>query len=198
MKKVLIYTRYNRIWHWLQVLFILTLAVTGFEIHGTYHFLGFLKASMLHNLTGWALVVLYLFTIFWFMVTGQWKQYKPTTKFLKEMIRFYTSGIFKGEPHPVEKTELSRLNPLQRFTYVGLKLGLIPLQIITGLIYLYFKSLSGTFLEGLSLETLAVIHTLLAFLFVAFVIGHIYLTTTGHTLFSNIKAMITGYEELED
>jgi len=27
---------------------------------------------------------------------------------------------------------------------------------------------------------------------------HIYMTTTGHTLFAHIKAMITGWEEVEE
>lgn len=31
----------------------------------------------------------------------------------------------------------------------------------------------------------------------AFVFGHVYLTATGHTLFTHIKAMVTGWEEVE-
>jgi hypothetical protein len=30
-----------------------------------------------------------------------------------------------------------------------------------------------------------------------FLVAHLYLVTTGHTVTSNLKAMITGYEELE-
>jgi thiosulfate reductase cytochrome b subunit len=33
---------------------------------------------------------------------------------------------------------------------------------------------------------------------VAFLITHLYLITTGETATSNLKAMITGYEELEE
>ena len=32
----------------------------------------------------------------------------------------------------------------------------------------------------------------------SFLVGHLYLITTGDTLSSNLKAMITGWEELED
>jgi len=46
------------------------------------------------------------------------------------------------------------------------------------------------------LETLAFIHTVAAFLLVIFFIVHVYMTTTGHTVFSNIMAMITGSEEV--
>ena len=34
-------------------------------------------------------------------------------------------------------------------------------------------------------------------LLIAFIIAHLYLITTGETLTSNLKAMVTGYEELE-
>ena len=35
-------------------------------------------------------------------------------------------------------------------------------------------------------------------LLMIFLVVHVYMTTTGKTPTSNIKAMITGYEELED
>jgi hypothetical protein len=31
----------------------------------------------------------------------------------------------------------------------------------------------------------------------SFIIVHVYMTTTGHTLFAHIKSMITGWEEIE-
>jgi thiosulfate reductase cytochrome b subunit len=49
-----------------------------------------------------------------------------------------------------------------------------------------------------SLECIAILHTLSAYFFVAFLIAHLYLITTGQTLTSNLKAMITGYEEIEE
>jgi thiosulfate reductase cytochrome b subunit len=42
------------------------------------------------------------------------------------------------------------------------------------------------------------LHTIGAFLLIVFVIAHLYLITTGHTVSSNLKAMITGFEELDD
>jgi hypothetical protein len=42
----------------------------------------------------------------------------------------------------------------------------------------------------------ATLHTIGAFLLVSFFIAHLYLITTGNTLTSNLKAMITGYEDL--
>jgi Ni,Fe-hydrogenase I cytochrome b subunit len=48
------------------------------------------------------------------------------------------------------------------------------------------------------LENIALFHTAGAFLLVAFVVVHLYLITTGRTPTSNLKAMITGYEEIDD
>jgi len=48
------------------------------------------------------------------------------------------------------------------------------------------------------LRTVAILHTFGAFLLVSFFIIHLYLITTGRTVISNLKAMITGYEDLPD
>ena len=47
------------------------------------------------------------------------------------------------------------------------------------------------------LPLLAPLHTLISWLLAAFVVMHVYLTTTGHTPLAHIKAMITGWEEVE-
>ena len=44
---------------------------------------------------------------------------------------------------------------------------------------------------------LAPFHTLIAWTFAAFIIGHVYLTTTGHEPLEGIKGMVTGWEEVE-
>jgi thiosulfate reductase cytochrome b subunit len=37
-----------------------------------------------------------------------------------------------------------------------------------------------------------------AFFIFAFVVVHVYMTTTGHTVLAHIKAMITGWEDIEE
>jgi hypothetical protein len=37
-----------------------------------------------------------------------------------------------------------------------------------------------------------------AFSILTFLVVHIYMTTTGHSLFAHIKAMITGWESVEE
>ncbi|MBS2099554.1 cytochrome b/b6 domain-containing protein [Carboxylicivirga linearis] len=196
MEKVKIYSRFERFWHWTQMMLIITLGLTGFEIHGSYHLFGFEESVRLHSASGWAFLVLTIFALFWMIVTGQSRQFVPVRNNVKSQVMYYISGIFRNEPHPVPKTPESKLNPLQRIVYFGLIILVFPVQLITGFLYLYFHYPDNPFaLEGL--ETIAVLHTLGAFLLVVFVMIHLYLITTGHTIGSNLKAMITGYEELE-
>ena len=49
-----------------------------------------------------------------------------------------------------------------------------------------------------SLESIAIIHTIAAFLLVSFIITHLYLITTGEKVTTNLKAMLTGFEELDE
>ena len=52
--------------------------------------------------------------------------------------------------------------------------------------------------ELTGLETVAIIHVIGAFLLVVFLIVHLYLITTGTTPLTNLKAMITGFEVVEE
>ena len=194
-KRTYIYRSFERFWHWSQALLIFFLALTGFEVHGSYKFFGYEYAVRWHDIAAWAFLVLIVFAIFWHFVTGEWKQYIPTTKFMKAQIAYYITGIFKGAPHPTHKAVYNKFNPLQRVTYLGLKLLVIPVQVITGLIYMFYVYPNNPIQMG-GLSTIALIHTLGAFALIVFVIIHVYLTTTGDTPLSSIQAMITGWEVL--
>lgn len=199
-KKVYIYRSFERFWHWLQMILIFFLGFTGFEIHGTYSFFGFEEAVIYHNIAAYMLVGLVVLAIFWHFATGEWKQYIPTKAFIKAQIRYYIVGIFRNEPHPTKKTALSKLNPLQKIAYLGLKLLVIPVMVTSGLLYMFYRYPSQYGVESINITTLkyiAIIHTLGALLLVAFIIGHVYLTTTGEKVLTNLNAMLTGYEEIE-
>lgn len=201
MHKIYIYKRFERFWHWVQASLIIFLAMTGFEVHGTLNIFGFEKAAEFHRVASWMLIGLIIFAIFWHLTTGEWRQYIPTTKQLKEQVIYYISGIFKGAHHPTERTGLSKLNPLQRIVYLGFKLILVPITVISGIFYMLYKTIDQNNLiviEDYPLASIAFWHTLGAILLMMFLVVHVYMTTTGKTPTSNIKAMITGYEELDD
>lgn len=196
MERIYIFKRFERFWHWSQALLVMLMMVTGFEIHGTYGFLGFSKAHTLHNTAAWTLIVLWVFAIFWHFTTGEWRQYIPSMTNVDAMVRYYVSGIFTNAPHPFRQTQLTKHNPLQRLAYLGVKLFINPLIWASGLAYMYYNEL-GAAGWNLSLGSIALLHTIGAFLMLTFFIVHIYFATTGHTWTSHIKAMITGWEEVE-
>ena len=202
MTRVLIYTIYERIWHWVQALGILTLLVTGMVIHwpDVVTLMSFPAAVTVHNVVGFVLLINGFLGLFYYLATGSIRQYLPEPRdFISLAIAqalYYARGIFRGDPHPLEKTPEHRLNPLQQATYLIILNVLLPVQIVTGLL-MWSGQVRPEALYGLGgLPVLSLIHTLGAWMFVAFVIMHIYLTTTGSTPLANIKAMIVGYEEL--
>jgi len=195
-----VYRRFERFWHWTQSALIMFLGVTGFEIHGSFSFFGFDQAVAYHNVAAISFLVLIVFAIFWHITTGEWRQYLPTWKNLRAQAEYYVFGIFRDAPHPTRKTVLSKLNPLQKLIYAGLKVLVIPVMVGSGLLYLFYRYPQQHQILSLNiggLEIIALVHTIGAFFLVSFFVAHVYLITTGHTITSNLRAMITGYEELD-
>ena len=197
MKKIYLYTRYERLWHWLQSLLITVLLVTGFEVHGTFSLLGFERAVTVHNYAGITWLVAFAFFVFWILTTGEWKQYVPTTRKILSVVRYYAWGIFRGEAHPVPKTKNAKHNPLQRLVYLSLAAAGLPVQMASGFLYWSYNSWEAWGLGWLSLEVVVFVHMAVAFGILQFMVIHIYMTTTGHSIFAHIKAMITGWEDVE-
>jgi len=198
MNLIYMYSRYERFWHWLQALLIIVLLVTGLEIHGAFRLLGFEKAVAYHNYLGLTWLVAFAFFVFWVFTTGEWRQYIPTTRKMLSVLRYYSYGIFRGEPHPVPKRKDAKHNPLQRLTYLSLAAMLLPLQMTTGFLYWGYNSWADWGLDWLPLEVIALIHMAGAFAILQFLVIHLYMTTTGHTIFVHVRAMITGWEEVPE
>lgn len=196
-ERIYIFKRFERFWHWSQAALIIFMMMTGFEVHGAYQLFGFGKAADLHTTAAWALITLWVFAVFWHFTTGEWKQYIPTLEKADAMLKFYVTGIFTNAPHPFRQSQTIKHNPLQRLAYLGVKLFINPLLWITGLLYLFYGSWGEWGLAGLHLEWVATLHVIGAFCMLAFFIAHIYLATAGHTPTSHIKAMITGWEEVD-
>jgi thiosulfate reductase cytochrome b subunit len=198
MTKRIVYKRFERFWHWSQAALIIFLAITGFEVHDNIHIFGFEKAVEFHRYASYALLVLITFAVFWHLTTDEWRQYVPTFRNVSAQLRYYTVGMFNGEDHPTQKGKWNKLNPLQIFTYLGFKLVIVPVMVLSGLLYMFHKHINANdvvVISGIELGTIAAWHTFGAFVLMGFLIVHIYMTTTGETPVSNIKAMLTGYEE---
>jgi thiosulfate reductase cytochrome b subunit len=198
------YEAYERFWHWLQVVAIVMLLLTGLVIHRPDMFgaFSFRNIVIVHNVIAALLAINAALSLFWHLVSGEIRQYIPHPRgFIDDAITqalFYVKGIFKHETHPFEKTKERKLNPLQKVTYFGLLNVLLPLQGLTGILMWLVQKVPAiqTTLGGLPF--LAPFHTLTAWLFAAFIVGHVYLTTTaGPKPLDGIQAMVTGWEDME-
>ena len=192
---IMIFTRFERFWHWSQMLLIMILLFTGFGIHGFHQMLDFQSAVELHTLCAISLLVLWIFAIFWHLTTGTWRHYVPTTDGLWKVAHFYAFGIFKGEHHPYHKAYWRKHNPLQAISYLALKLFLFPAIWISGIAYLLYPLWATASSE--QLVWVAIFHTAIAFAILLFVIIHVYLLTTGHSLKEHIMPMINGFDKVE-
>lgn len=202
-EKVYMYHKYERFWHWLQTLGIVILLFTGLIIHRPDMFGGFSFRNMVtvHNVLAGILAINAVLSLFYHLTTGMIKQYIPRPRgFFDDAIsqaKYYLQGIFKGEAHPFEKTAVRKMNPLQQVTYVGILNILLPLQGLTGILMWGVQRWPGSADMLGGLPFLAPFHTLIAWTFASFIVGHVYLTTTGAEPLEGIKGMVTGWEEIE-
>ena len=197
-ERIYIFKRFERFWHWSQAALIMFLMLTGFEINGAYKLFGFEQAVNFHTIAAWSLVTLWVFAIFWHFTTGEWKQYIPTLEKVDAMFKYYLTGIFTHAPHPFKQSVRRKHNPLQRLAYLFFWLVISPTIWFSGWFYLFYANWTDWGLDSiLSLEWVAFFHTFGAFMMLVFFIAHVYLATAGHTVMSHIKAMITGWEEVD-
>ncbi len=202
LKRVYMYQAYERFWHWLQTTTIIILLFTGLVIHrpDIFGIFSFPHVVTVHNVLAAVLVINAALSLFWHLAGGEIRQYIPRPYgFFDQAIeqtKFYISGIFKDDPHPFEKSRERHLNPLQQITYFGILNVLLPLQVLTGAL-MWGVQRWPQFAGALGgLPFLAPFHTLVAWTFASFIVGHVYLTTTGERPLSGIQAMVTGWEEV--
>jgi thiosulfate reductase cytochrome b subunit len=195
-----LYALHERVWHWLQASAFLLLLLTGFAIHYPDRFaiLGsFSRAVSWHSWLGLFLILNAFLGVFYHLTAERYHHYLPRmddfTSGAFRQARFYLYGIFHGEPHPMETDPRKKLNPLQKITYLALLGILLPVQIVSGILMWGATRWPGLLERAGGLGVLAPLHTLGAFLFLSFLIGHVYLATAGDSPLALFKAMVTGH-----
>jgi len=195
-----IYTGFTRIWHWMNAITIIGLLITGFQMHyaGAEHIDG-----KVHHFLGYALIIEYLFFLAYGIVTKDIKQFIPAawefTEGLIKQGKFYAIGIFKGEEHPYHMVREHRLNPLQKPAYFSIMFGLVPMIIITGLTLMRpdLMSFLINWIGGQeNMKYVFYLHLISAFGVLAFLLGHLYLATTGDTVKQHYEVMVTGFHRV--
>ncbi|MHB8881734.1 MAG: cytochrome b/b6 domain-containing protein [Thermodesulfovibrionales bacterium] len=205
MKKVFLQPLTVRIWHWINAACFFALIITGLQLR--YQELpnvtSFRTAVDIHNLFGLIMILDFVLWFAFYLFTGKIRIYIPLDlkKFFTGAFNqalYYGYGLFLGKKNPHHATPDDKFNPLQQSAYFMIMLVLMPLQIITGLFlwdiqrFAYWIGLVG------GLRVVDITHVAVFFFLTAFLFVHVYLTTLGRTPWEHIKAMFTGYEEIED
>lgn len=192
-----LYPGFVRLCHGINALLFLVLAWTGLGIRfeSLPLTLGLEAGTKIHNVSGILLSANFMVYIVLYLVTGQIRQFFPRLDGLGSRLslqtRYYLYGIFKGEAHPFATTSDNRFNPLQQLTYLLVFVVGMPLLILSGMLLLFADTASPDVTRG----CLAWFHYLIAICFVFFLIGHVYLGSTGVTSSSLFRSMITGLHE---
>lgn len=206
MKKIYLHPLPIRIWHWINAASFLVLIVSGLQIRykDLINIMTFKDAVDIHNFFGFLLVFNFFIWLVFYLVTGKIKIYIPplnVKKFITGCIhqaRYYGYGLFMGEQNPHHSTPDSKFNPMQQAAYLMIMLLLIPLQLVTGIL-LWDVKLFATWINAAGgIKIVDTAHVFIFLFFTSFLFVHIYLATLGHTATAHIKAMFTGYEELEE
>ena len=204
-KRIVLNPLMVRIWHWIHGIAIVLLVLTGFQIRfpDLITWFGTLRIAVsLHNILGFIVLFDYLLWFGYYVLKRELtKQYVPApedfTIGIPTQSTYYFARIFFGDPAPFEPTPEAKFNSLQKITYFGIMFLLVPLQIITGVLLWDLERFHSIIAALGGVRVIDAFHIILAYIFTAFLIVHIYLATLGHTFFSHIKAMIVGYEDTE-
>lgn len=200
MKKIFLYPLWLRIWHWLNAILFVVLILSGMSLHyaGSGDFLFSFEVAMIsHNIAGIAVSFIYLFYFILNITSGNIKHYLPNLKnFITRSIkqaRFYTFGIFLGEPHPYHASEKEKFNPMQQMAYFFVVFIGFPVIIVSGWL-LMFPEVAPDEIFGMGgVWPMAMLHTVMGFFLTIFMFAHIYLATTGNTPSELFVSMFTGY-----
>ena len=196
-----LYSLHERVWHWIQAAALVLLVLTGFALHDPDRFGIFgamARALSWHTWIAAALIANAFLGLFYHFTAEKYHHFLPRmddfTGAAVQQARFYLYGIFKGEVHPLETDPRRKLNSLQKITYLALLNILLPYQILTGVLMWGADRWPQLFDRVGGLWLLAPAHTLGSYLFLAFLIGHIYLATIGPSPWSHLRAMTVGQE----
>ena len=203
--KIYFYPVWLRIWHGLNALCILTLIITGISLQFSYpgfEIMNFNLAVNLHNIAGILLTLNYLLFFIGNIATGNGRYYRLKLKglFKKILLQadYYTSGMFKNQPHPFPLSEKRKFNPMQKVMYVAVMYLMVPGVIITGLALLFPETIIEDVYSVSGIFITAIFHASMGFLISIFLVDHLYVCTIGKHPLHNFKSMINGYHELDD
>jgi len=195
-----------RIWHWTNAFGFIALILTGIQIRyvDLIGLMSFKAAVSVHNAVGWLLIGNFFLWLGFYLFTDKIRVYHPELSPVKHFrasfrqLQYYGYGIFKGDPNPHHLSAYHKFNALQSMTYQVIMQLLVPLQFVTGVLLWDLKRFAGAVEFFGGVRVVDTVHVLLFIFFTAFIFIHPYLASLGHPPSAHFKAMITGYEEVEE
>lgn len=185
-----------RIWHWITAALFVILTVTGFMLHFAISSLAGLTyalANTVHDYTGLALAVVYAIYLPIAAATRYPGQYVPRGQRRWRQIRDQVAAYLRGHG---ELQQSERFNMVQKVIYLSAVFLLLPLLIVSGLIYLYYPDLPSLVPETVmgfdGLWPVALTHYLLGVLASGFLVVHVYMGLLGPEAKTALRRIVTG------
>ena len=204
MKQIYLHPLPLRIWHWISAFFVILLIATGFylRLHGIAALRPHDPILLWHKGIGIGLIIT---TVFWFIynaASGNIRRHygikKRDLPGIFAQAKFYAFSIFKGKENPFRASVADKYNPLQKMVYGAVMFIFIPVQALTGLLFVDIPVLRHQLLSWDLFAFIGAVHVIFAYVFILYLIVHLYMATLGETVFSHTKTMIVGYEEQRD
>ncbi len=179
-----------RIFHWIMVLTVTYLVITGLHLHDPKVNLPFGLLRKTHILAGIILIINLLGQIYYYSVTGKYTEVLFTTRDIPNLRSFFRYSLFIADNHP----NYGRYNPGQKglFTVWGLAVILSGLAALPHLLPDYASWLSRP-LGGL-IGSRVIFYAITMF-FLATIPLHLYLVFTEDP--AKLQAMFSGYLQKE-
>jgi len=206
VKKLYINPLPVRIWHWINAFGFVLLILTGLQIRyvGQINLMSFKTSVQLHNWIGFVLIANFFIWFGFYLFSDKIKVYHPElspTRYFKNSFRqmqYYGYGIFRGDPNPHHVSVYGKFNPLQSMMYQIVMMILVPIQFATGVLLWDVARFQSVVQSLGGVRVVDTVHVLIFIFFSAFIFVHVYLSSLGHTPSAHFKAMITGYEEVDE
>jgi thiosulfate reductase cytochrome b subunit len=199
-EKLYLYPLWLRIWHGINAFGILALIYSGISLHYSERgalLLSFETAISVHNISGFIVALSYFIFLFGNILTKNGKYYRVKVQGLQnrlmKQIKYYTSGMFKGEESPFPISEKRKFNPLQKYSYLFVMYVFMPVLIITGVALFFPEMIFDRVFNTSGVMITAVLHGVTGFLIFVFLFVHVYVASMGKPPSKNYKSIITGW-----
>lgn len=204
MKGIYLHPLPLRIWHWTNALLFMILLLTGIRLR----ILGIATLRphdpflLIHQYAGWAMAASSLFWFAYAMAGGHLRNHlllkKGDIAGIRRQLTYYLVAIFRGEKDPFQPSAEEKYNPLQKIAYSAVMLIFVPVQTLSGLAGSHIGIVRKYVLLWDVTALMSTVHLIGAYIFLLYLIVHVYMSTLGLTVFSHTRAMITGYEEVKE